>query len=287
MKQVSCLQTIRSRYGSLTSAEKKIADYIMQNGEAVVGMSISQLANCAQTAQSAIVRCSKSLGFEGYAQLKLALAAELSKNKQLNYAPYIYPDDSTEMIMEKVFSANVKALHDAADQLDHGLIEAVLDRLFHARQICLYGVGTSASMVTEFQYRLMQLGYTAFAFTDPGTMKISTMNMDHRDVAFGISYSGQTVATVQTLELAKKTGAATICISSYPDSTLSRICDLPISIYCDEVRYPVEAMSAKIAQLSLIYALTTALSAKHYDDTLQRAKRTRELINSIRLEEPI
>ena len=269
MEPVSCLQTIRSRYSTLTGVEKKIADYILDNGETVVGMSIGDLADCAQVAKYAIVRCSKSLGFEGYAQLKIALAAELSKNKQLNYAPYIYPDDSPAMIIDKVFSANVKALHDTAAQLDQQDIEEVLTQLQNARQICLYGVGTSASMVTELQYRLMQLGYTAFAFTDPGTMKISTMNIDHRDVAFGISYSGRTVATTQTMELAQKAGAKTICITSYPDSPIARICDLPISVYSDEVQYPVEAMSAKIAQLSLIYALTTALSSKHYEDTVQ------------------
>ena len=54
-------------------------------------------------AKSAIVRCCKSLGFEGYTQLKLALAAELSRNRQLNYAPYIYPEDSTGIIIDKVF----------------------------------------------------------------------------------------------------------------------------------------------------------------------------------------
>ena len=248
-------------------------------------MSIGELAEHAQVAKSAVVRCCKSLGFDGYAQLKLALAAEYSKNKQLNYTPYIYHDDSVDTIMEKVFSANVKALHDTAARLEHDVIAEVLTQLYHARQIYLYGVGTSASMVTELQYRLMQLGYTAFAFTDPGTMKISTMNIDHRDVAFGISYSGRTIATTQSMELARAAGAKTICITSYPDSPIAKVCALSIPVYCDEVQYPVEAMSAKIAQLSLIYALTTALSSMNQEDTLQRAKRTRELINSIRVEE--
>jgi len=259
---------------------------LLSNREAAVGMSIGELAEHAQVAKSAIVRCSKSLGYDGYAQLKLAFAADYSKNKQLNYTPYIYHDDSIDTIMDKVFSANVKALHDTAAGLDHSIITEVLTQLDQARQIYLYGVGTSASMVTELQYRLMLLGYTAFAFTDPGTMKISTMNIDHRDVAFGISYSGRTIATTQSMELARTAGAKTICITSYPDSPITKICDYSIPVYCDEVQYPVEAMSAKIAQLSLIYALTTALSSMNREDTMQRAKRTRDLINTIRMEEP-
>lgn len=285
MEHSTCLHAIQGMYDTLTGAERRVADQILQNGEAVTEWSISQLAQSAGVAKSAVVRCCKTLGFDGYVQLKLRLTAELSKNKQLNYVPYIYPQDGTSLILDKVFSANVKALHDTLAHLDTALVEDALDLLQQARQIFLYGVGTSASMVTELQYRLMLLGYTAFAFTDPGTMKISTMNIDSRDVAFAISYSGRTIATKQALQLAADAGASTICITSYPQSPIARAAQIPLCVYSDEVQYPVEAMSAKIAQLSLIYALTTALSARSYEDTAQRARRTRELINSIRQED--
>lgn len=287
MEERSCIQAIRSRYASLTGTEKRIADLILKNSDAVVQMSVDALARQAGTAKSAVIRCSKSLGFSGYAQLKLALAAEISKNRQLGFVPYIYPEDSAGQIVEKVFSANVKALHDTLERLDPALLARVLSILHDARQIFLYGVGTSASMVTELQYRLIQLGYPAFAFTDPGTMKVSTMNIDSRDAAFAISYSGRTIATTQTMELAKQAGARTLCITSYPDSPLARLCTCTIGVWCDEVRYPVEAMSAKIAQLSLIYALTTALAAMAPEDAAARSARTRSLIDSIRLEETL
>lgn len=284
MSSGSCLQIIRNRFDSLTAVEQRIASYILQHSETVAEMTTEQLAQASGSAKSAVVRCCQSLGFEGYAQLKRRLTAELSKNRQLNYVPYIYADDGTETILEKVFSANVKALHDTISHLDIAMAELALDTLQHARNIYLYGVGTSASMVQELQYRLMLLGYSAFALTDPGTMKISTMNISPGDAALAISYSGRTIATRQALQLAAEAGATTICITSYPESPLAQTAQLPLCVYSDEVQYPVEAMSAKVAQLSLIYALTTALSARTYDDTVQRAKRTRELINSIRQE---
>lgn len=280
-----CLQTIRNHYDMLTPAEQRIADYILAHSETVTEMTTEQLAQASGAAKSAVIRCCQSLGFEGYAQLKRQLTVELSKNRQLNYVPYIYANDGAQTILEKVFSANVKALHDTLDHLNAAVMEQVLDRLQSAHQIFLYGVGTSASMVIELQYRLMLLGYSAFALTDPGTMKISTMNISSGDVALAISYSGRTIATKQALALAAKAGATTICITSYPQSPLALESQLPLCVYSDEVQYPVEAMSAKIAQLSLIYAMTTALSARTYNDTVLRAKRTRELINSIRQEE--
>jgi len=285
MEQVLCLQAIRNRYNTLTAAERKIADYILQHADSVIHMSIGELANQATAAKSAVIRCCKSLGFDGYTQLKINLAAELSKNKQLNYAPYIYPDDSTGTILDKVFSANVKALHDTAARIDRTILAEALDMMAVAHNIYLYGIGTSASMVSELQYRLMQLGLSAFALSDPPTMKISTLNIRPGDVAIGISHSGRTIATIEALELAKQAGAKTICITSYPHSPITQVSQFPISVYSDEVQYPVEAMSAKIAQFSLIYAMTTALSARDYDKTLIRAKQSRDLINTIRLEE--
>lgn len=279
------LQTIRNHYDTLTPAEQRVADYILAHSEAVTEMTTEQLAQASGAAKSAVIRCCHSLGFEGYTQLKRQLTVELSKNCQLNYVPYIYANDGTQTIPEKVFSANVKALHDTLDHLDASVMEEVLDKLQSARQIFLYGVGTSASMVMELQYRLMLLGYSAFAMTDPGTMKISTMNISSGDVALAISYSGRTIATKQVLSLAAQAGATTICITSYPQSPLALASQLPLCVYSDEVQYPVEAMSAKIAQLSLTYAMTTALSARTYEDTVLRAKRTRELINSIRQED--
>ena len=285
LEQQACLQTIRNRFSTLTAAERRIADYILKNPDAVVQLSVSSLAEQTDTAKSAVIRCCKSLGYEGYTQLKLSLAADLSRNKQLNYVPYIYPEDSTGTILDKVFSANVKALHDTSQHLDLDMVEQALDSIRNAKNIYLYGVGTSASMVAELQYRLILLGYSAFAFTDPGSMKVSTMNIHPGDVAFAISYSGRTIATTQALELAKEAGATTICITNYLHSPITSVCDLPIVVYSDEVQYPVEAMSAKIAQLSLIYAMTTVLSSGNYEDTLQRAKRIRQLIDSIRQED--
>lgn len=282
---MNCLQAIRTKYESLTAAEKRVADHLLTHREEAVGLSISQLAERAQVAKSAVVRFCKTLGLDGYSQLKLQLAAETAQNKQLNYTPYIYPEDTADTIIDKVFSANVKALHDTAAFLDHKAAAELIRLLLDAKTVYLYGIGTSSGMVTELQYRLMQLGLQAFAFTDPPTMKVSTMNITKGDLAIGISHSGRTIATIDALELAQRSGAAAACITSFPESPITRVCQLSLCVYCDELQYPVEAMSAKIAQLSLIYALTTALSAANYEETVQRSKQARALVNTIRLEE--
>ncbi|MBR5586496.1 MAG: MurR/RpiR family transcriptional regulator [Clostridia bacterium] len=278
----ACLHSIKSKYERFTKTEKKIADFVLKNSEKTVNLTADELASIAGCAKSAIVRFCKTAGFDGFSKLKLSLAVELSKNKKLNFVPYIYPEDNASDILDKVFSANVKTLHDTAEKIDRQALQAVVDLLADAKNVYIYGVGTSAVVVNDFQYRLMNLGYNATSFTDVVFMKTSAMNVKKGDVAIGISHSGRTVATVDALKLAAENGAKTVCITSFADSPIAKACDLPIEIFSDEIQYPVEATSARIAHFSVIDTITVALSAKDYEEAYERSVKTRELINSIR-----
>ena len=277
-----CIASIKQNMNSLTQKECMVAQFILSNYELAVGMSISQLADSAGVVKSVVVRFCKSVGFEGYSQFKIALAAELAKNKELNFVPYINPDDTADNVLDKVLSANIKTLHDTMAHIDRKELKAIVENLYNAKNIYIYGVGTSSGIVNDFQYRLMQLGYTAFAFTDISSMRVSTLNIKEGDMAIGISNSGRTVATVETLKLAAQMGAKTACVTSYADSNITKVCDFPLVVFTDEIQYPIEAISARIAHISVLDSIAISLSAKNYDRAIERSAQTRNIINTVR-----
>ena len=279
MKKRSCLTSIKQKYDSLTPVEKKIADYIVAESQSVISMPVAEFAENAGVVKSAIIRCCKTLGFEGYSELKISLAMELSKNRQLGFVPYIDKTDSVHGIIEKVFSANVKTLHDTAEEINVSSVEKVVDAIDKSKVIYIYGIGTSAVIASDFQYRLTQVGYTAICFTDVPSMKVSTLNIKKGDLAFGVSNSGSTTATTDALSLAKEMGAFTACITSFPDSPITKICDCSLVISSDEIQYPIEAISSRIAQISLLDSIIISLSSKHYDKALERAKKTKDFVD--------
>ncbi len=282
MENRRCLAAIKVGYEKLTGQEKKVADYVLKNAEAVVSMPTAALAENAGVVKSVVVRCCKSLGFGGYSELKLSLSRELARNEQFNFTPYIQKDDTSADILNKVFSANIKTLHDTAEGLDRDVLSQIVELLSAAPNIYIYGIGTSAGIVCDFQYRLMQLGRVAFCFTDIASMKVSTLNIKPGDVAIGISNSGQTIATVDALRLAREKGAKTACITSYPDSEITKQSDYPLVIITDEIQYPIEAISARIAHISVLDAISISLSAKNYDKAMERSAKTHDLINTVR-----
>ena len=276
------LSQISHRSPDLTPAEKKLADYVLIYPSETVKLSASALARQAGTAASAVVRFCRSLGYQGFSDFKLHLAVSLSHQAPASYMSGAAREDSSSLVLDKIFAANIKALRDTASRIDRAAFAAAVECLLSSRCIHIYGVGTSAGMVGELQHRLMILGLRSQGFTDIAAMRLSTMNLGPGDVAVGISHSGKTAATLDAMELSRAAGAGTICLTSYSGSPITALSDHVLTVFCDETQYPIEAASARIAQTGVIDALVAALSVRRYDESILRSARIHDLMEDIR-----
>lgn len=282
MAKTSFLLDIVQRYDTLTPAEKKLADYVLQYPSETASLSAKDLAQRSGTASSAVIRFCRTLGYTGFSDFKLQLAVSLSRHTPASYMAGATKGDSSSVVLDKIFAANIKALQDTSARLDRATFCQVVDLLSVARRIHIYGVGTSAGMVAELQHRLMILGLQSQSFTDVASMRLSTINLQPGDAVIGISHSGRTAATVDTLELSRQAGATTICLTSYGGSPITAISDHVLTVFCDETQYPIEAVSARLAQLGVIDALVAALAVKHYDEATRRSQQVHDLMETIR-----
>lgn len=282
MQSKSCLSTIKSEYSSLTKKEKQLADYILKNYENVVTMTTAELAANSEVVKSVVIRFCRDIGFEGYTEFKLMLSRELARNEQFSFSPYISGGDTAEDIFKKIFSSNIKTLHDTLSAFDTDKFKKAVELLDNAQYIYVYGIGTSAAIASDFQYRLTEIGKNAFFISDVVRIRVSTQNIKNGDIAIGISNSGQTCATVDALKHAKENGAQTICVTSYPKSEIVKHSTVALTIKTDEIQYPIEAISSRIAHISLLDSLAVSISAKRYDKAVERAAKTHDLVEQIR-----
>lgn len=264
------------------AGREKIAEYISQNNEQVLMMSIDELAKLTGTAKSAVIRCSKSLGFDGYTVLKISLAADVTRKDERDYSNSIDVDETADSIANKIFSANIRTLQDTIHFLNIPVLEKVVNLIAEARMIYIYGVGTSAIFGTDFQHRLFQIGYSAIVVTDVATMKDSTLNIKEGDVAFAFSDSGRTIVTVETMKLAKEKSATTICLTGYTDSPITEVCDYALFTTADEFKYPIESITSRVARVAVIDALIVTLSVMNYSNSLEKMTQTRRLVSDTR-----
>lgn len=283
MEPEACIAAIKNHYSGLTKTERSIADHVLENADKVTEMNVAQLAKAAGTAGSAVIRFCKSIGYTGFSQFKMALARDLAA-RPASVLPLIGEQDTSRQIAEKVFDSSMRTLHNTLSMLDAAQLEQLAGEFGQAGKICLFGVGTSSPIAEDMQYRFLQLGYSAACYTDILFMPVAAMNMAKHDIAIAISHSGRTEATLNALQLAGQQGALTVAITSYCSSPLAKCADYALTAYPDDINYPVEAVSARIAHICLLDVLYAILAAKGGQRMIERIQGRNAALEKIRKE---
>lgn len=275
---------IKRLYCNLTPAEQKVANYVIEYPKEVTEMTVHQLAEKCSVASSAVVRFCKTIQLQGFSELKIALARELGSMNEAkeNAVPSVIHESGAEGIVRKVFNSGMNTLQDTLDKLDFSKVEKMSEILVSAKHIFIFGLGTSAAVVTDAQYRLSQLGLWATACTDILLMGVTAANLAEGDVVLAISHSGRTKAVVDAVRHAKKQGATIIAITSFKDSFLYQESDVAATVFADEVTYPVEAVSARVAHICMVDALAMLLATHNYESFARHIKSRNIILEGIR-----
>lgn len=277
---------IKRLFCNFTPAERKVATYVIDAPQEVTGLTVHQLAEKCGVASSAVIRFCKTVQLQGFSELKLELARELGsrREEQRNTVPSVGHESGTEGVVRKVFGAGMSTLQDTLDKLDFLKVEKMSQALVRAKHIFIFGLGTSSTVVNDAQYRLSQLGLRATACTDILQMGVTASNMKEGDVVLAVSHSGRTKAVVDAVRLAKKSGATVLAITSFTDSFLYRESDIAATVFADEVTYPVEAVSARVAHICLVDSLAMLLATYNYESFAKHIQARNEILESIRYE---
>lgn len=108
-----------------------------------------------------------------YQELKIALARELvSPNKNIHED--INPTDEFHVAVKKAFQANIQAISDTSEVLSLDALKKVVATIIKARQVYVYGIGTSGLSAQDLCYKLLRIGIHADFYIDSHMQSIST-----------------------------------------------------------------------------------------------------------------
>ncbi len=282
---VDCIVKIRSLYPSMSIVEKKVADYILLHPDEVVFMTVAQLASKIGTAESSIIRFCHNIGLQGFSSLKINLAQNQEKNKKymLDEISVDNDYDSNLGITTKVFSSVIRSLNETLELVSEDILTQTVDVLCNADKIVFFGIGTSAIIASDTYYRFMRIGLPASAATDPHIMLLSASMLDENSVAFGISHTGRTTETIRAIDIARKQGAHTICLTSYQKSPITQISDISIVTSASENKMMREAITSRIAHITIMDSLYACISLKKYDTVKPKIDTMHELLEKVRM----
>lgn len=281
-KQNHALASIRSNYGKFSDKEKKIADYVLYNPQNIIHNTINQVADELEVAESTVFRFCKRIGFKGYQAFKIALAAEIvTPMKDIHEK--ISDGDSLGAVSEKVFRSNIKTLEDTMQIIDGTIFQQAVEAIADASKVEFFGSGGSAVVALDAYHKFIRTGIQVNANLESHMQLMSASQLTSGDVAILISHSGSTKDMLDVLQMLKENGVTTISITNFAKSPLTKEADISLYTVSEEIDFRSEAMSSRIAQLTIIDALYTNTMIAEQEDGRHALQNMREAISLKRL----
>ncbi len=249
-------------------AENGFIKSLSNNPEAFVGKGLKEVAEMSYASQATIYRLCRKLGYKGYKDFQQALVYETAIMQESAKASVmdIEPGLAVEDIIKQVTRKNVESLEITSKLVNPRDIKKCIKLLDKARNINLFGVGSSLLVARDLYLKLIRIGKMCNICDDLHSQILYAKTMGKEDLAIVISYSGLTEEMIACAEIAKEKGATVIAITRSSGSKLGKYADIVLEVAATELIVRSGAMSSRISQLNVIDILYVSYVNYHYDD---------------------
>ncbi len=217
---------------SLNELELSLYSYIMKNRNKVVYMRIRELAEEAHVSTTTILRFCRKLKCEGFSEFKMYISEE--DNKKVR-------DDTSEII-------------NFLKKIDNSDLDKKLDKLCDlakaASNIIFLGIGSSGILCKYAARYFSSIGKFAVHIDDP----FFPTNFSFYDncLIIALSVSGETPTTIDSITRFKKEGCTIVSITNSEDCAISKISDLNLSYYVQQVKVGESDITTQLPVLYMI-----------------------------------
>ncbi|ROT29314.1 MurR/RpiR family transcriptional regulator [Micromonospora sp. HM5-17] len=274
----SVLVRVRARLTEFTGALRRVAEQVLSDPAGAARATIVELAERSGTSPATVTRFCRAMGFEGYADLRLGIAAETGRAHTAGWTVdigrEIQPTDPLERVLGQIIAADTRAMHDTATLLDLREVERAADAIAGASRVNIFGASGSALVGEEMQLSLHRIGVAAWAWKDVHEGLSGAALLRPGDVALGISHTGQTRETIETLAEAGSHGATTVALTGFPRSPLAELADIVLLTASQSTTFRPDALSARHPQLVVLDVLYIAVAQRTHDRAHAAFQRT-------------
>ena len=239
---------IRSAYSTLPTAERKVADFILENPARASLMVINEIAEAAGVSVPSVTRLARKLGYNGFLDFRVALASGSSSIESLKSDP-IRPTDNDEAVIEKMFLASMRAMEDTLKALPKNKLSTLAEKAVRAKRIFVFGTASSEFLARDIAYQFNYMGYDATAVSDSMVMDVLSARFTVDDVFIGISRSGRTKLLLDALKAAKAGGTYTAFVSNYINSPAANIAD---AFFCTSGVDDMKSITGRESNLTIL-----------------------------------
>ena len=275
------LAQIELAMGELSVSEGKVARYVVNHPKKVLSMTIHELARQSETSSAAVVRLCRTLGIDGFPNLKMQLSAESALQAPGGFLD-VKANENLDVILDKTLNNFLQSINDTARQLDRLDLEQAVRMLARAETVFVYGGGGSSLIAQDIAQKWRRLGKVAYNISDRHELLISLAASPEKAVFWCISASGETPDLIRMIKSAKSLGVKTLGLTRVGNNTVSRLVDVSLrTARVPESKIRSSGTQTRIAQLLIVDTLYLTFASAEYEDMVRKRERITRTLSEL------
>jgi DNA-binding MurR/RpiR family transcriptional regulator len=280
-------ERLRSRDGSLSRAERRVAKFIDQNRATALASSAAQLAATVGISDATVVRTAQALGFDRLSELRQALATTLEqRSSPADNMRRTLTDigESTGRAIDLVLDTHREAIEALQSEATRAKIMVAVAQLHLAERIVVFGIGPSAPLARYVTILLTRNGRTARTLDATGMgLADQLIDLHQGDAVLILAYGGAYREVAATFAQASQRALPTVLVTDSLDGKLAR----KAWVVIPAKRGRANRVALHATTLVVLEAIVLGLAAsdgKRAIDALQRLNDLRAEINGMRVD---
>ena len=251
------------------ATQQKIADFLLADEQAVLDMSIYDMAEKIGTSVATVTRFCQMIGYSGLADMKFHMQQQAVA---LEGDIGITRSDSVNVIKQKMMQFSENALHSCLMGLDNDALEAAVEAVGNAHRIMLTASGSAGGVTQSAVGLFMNMGFNALRVDDHLLQLRTAANLGKEDVLIAVSYDGRAKSTGDTMMLARKAGAKVILITSVRESLLGSYADIILLTPARAAGNAMNITATALCQLSILQLLMVGAVTRYYERFREKSR---------------
>ncbi len=146
---------------------------------------MKDVTEAVKVGDATLIRFSQKIGFNGFSDLKIAIAKEEFASQ--------YEGDNDHQFYDRIMENQIKVLESTRLLLDPEVVLHAIEALTKAKRIYIIGVGSSGLSAASLEKMLLRVGVHANHIVDPHFQAHALALLGPEDLVICFSLSGRTI----------------------------------------------------------------------------------------------
>lgn len=287
----------------MTRSDVAIARKLLDAPDKFAVSSVRALATEIGVSEPTVVRFCRTVGCDGFKDLKFRLTRELAFRQAQDDAAIpglmpagdrelLAPSDEFESRHARIQKAAIEALSATfADESLHRNALMAAEMVAKARQVIVLGIGgSSAILAAEIHNRLFRLGIGCAVYCDSYAQRMAAATVTSEDVIILVSSTGRPRSLQDSLELAKYYGARSVAITD-ADTPIGRDSDVCLNVGLTQSGVhefqPNPMRYAQLLVIDLLAFMTAEMLGARAKQVLRQTRASIAMLHGIAPQQPI